>query len=201
MPTQPSTQRECRALGRQRRRQISAAQRRKASHRLNKQLCYQLRAAHKIALYLHFDGEPDLLSCAFKLLARGKQLYVPLLQQSNGQSSMHFVSFKALSRARINRYGIVEPSRHATRINSKRLQAIVMPLTAYDETGTRVGMGAGYYDRNLSWRHKRRRWLGPRLIGAAWKCQAMNNMTRATWDTPLDALVNETEALNFRKKK
>lgn len=113
---------------------------------------------------------------------------------------MHFVSYRALRQARINRYGIIEPNNKAARLSSKRLQAVVMPLTAYDKLGTRVGMGAGYYDRNLQWRQQYEQWQGPQLIGTAWQCQAMPSIARDAWDIPMNKLVNEQQTLVFRKK-
>lgn len=192
MSSSSSERQQLRQAGRLARRQLSPSQRLHATQRLNKKLCYQLRGAKRIALYLAFDGEPDLMPCLATLIAQGKQVYLPQL----GRQGMRFVALSALLNARVNRYGIIEPAKHAASIPAQRLQAIVMPLTAYDSAGNRLGMGAGFYDRKLSWR-TRRRWRGPLLIGAAWQCQQQANIASADWDIALDRLVNERQTLRF----
>lgn len=188
-----SSKGELRKQGRLARKRLSLSARRQATIRINRKLTRLLRRSQRIALYLHFDGEPDLLPCFETLSQQGKQLYVPLLTRRG----MRFLSTNALRRCRINPFGIIEPHRSAARIGSKRLQAIVMPLTAYDSGGNRLGMGAGYYDRTLSWRNHRRQWRGPLLIGCAWSNQAAKNIPSDAWDIPLNRLCNEQQTLRF----
>lgn len=188
-----SNKSELRKQGRFTRKQLAASTRRQATAKLNSKLARLLQRSQRVALYLHFDGEPDLLPCLQRLNQQGKQLYLPLLTRRG----MCFVSSKALRRARINRFGIIEPHRSAARISSKRLQAIVMPLTAYDDHGNRLGMGAGYYDRELSWQQQRKHWRGPLLIGSAWSVQAADHVPTDSWDRRLNRLCNEQQTLRF----
>lgn len=186
---------QLRQQGRQARRQLPAAYRRLATRRLNQRLFQRLRKYHRIALYLHFDGEPDLLPCITRLARSQHKIYLPVITKNQ----LSFVSLRALRNARLNRFGIIEPSHHAERISTRRLHAIAMPLSAYDASGNRLGMGAGYYDRALAW--TRNRAVKPQLIGCAWQCQAVAGITAEAWDIPLDALCNEQETVNFRKRK
>jgi 5-formyltetrahydrofolate cyclo-ligase len=184
---------DLRKQGRSARRSLTRPQRRLAARRLNQRLTPLLHRGHRIGLYLHFDGEPDLLPCLKQLCRRGKQVYVPQLRPQG----MRFVPLRALRRARVNHYGIIEPNRHSPSVSSKRLQAVVLPLTAYDLNGQRLGMGAGYYDRELSWRSSRTHWRGPLLIGSAWSCQAAQQIPTESWDIPLNRLCNEQQTLRF----
>lgn len=184
-----------RKQGRLARRSLSPSARRAGTDQLNKRLCYQLHSAKRVALYLAFDGEPDVLATIAALIQQGKQVYLPQLTKRG----MRFVSLQALIRGHTNQYGILEPHKSATTIASKRLQAIVMPLTAYDAYGERLGMGAGYYDRTLAWRHNRRQWLGPKLVGAAWRTQQAEKIPTEDWDIRLDALCNEKQTLRFSR--
>lgn len=48
----------------------------------------------------------------------------------------------------LNHYGITEPS-HGDVLNPREIDAIFIPLLAFDTSGYRVGYGKGYYDRYL----------------------------------------------------
>lgn len=48
-----------------------------------------------------------------------------------------------------NRYGIMEPEQGEI-IDARLIDVVLVPLLAFDETGSRVGYGKGYYDRFLS---------------------------------------------------
>lgn len=185
-----------RRKGRAARRAIHPRDRRIGTQHINQRLINRLRRYKRIALYLHFDGEPDLLNTLCALANMGKILYIPLL---NRRGEMCFIDSRSLGKATINQYSIIEPGRHSPRLSSKRLQAVVMPLTAYDGQGQRLGMGAGYYDRNLHWQNRRKHWLGPKLIGSAWASQQTTTIPAEPWDRPLNALVNEKKLLTFRK--
>ena len=63
---------------------------------------------------------------------------------------------------------------------------LLVPLSAFDRTGHRIGYGAGHYDR----------WLvahPPRLaIGLAWDCQLVDDLPTEPHDVPLHAVVTPT---------
>lgn len=190
----PSSDRKTlRQQGRRARRALTTAARRRGTTKINKRLVRHCKSSQRIALSLAFDGEPDLLPAITALLKQDKLVYLPQLTKRG----MRFVSIRALAKGRSNRYGIVEPHKSATTISSKRLQAIVLPLTVFDTNGNRLGMGAGYYDQNLAWRLTRNRWYGPKLIGCAWAAQEAAQVPHKTWDIPLDAICHEQRWISF----
>ena len=48
-----------------------------------------------------------------------------------------------------NKYGIPEPI-HGQSVSAKQIDAVIMPLLAFDLEGNRVGYGKGFYDRFLN---------------------------------------------------
>lgn len=64
---------------------------------------------------------------------------------------------------------------------------ILMPLLGFDRKGTRLGQGAGYYDRALASQS------APLRIGVAWSVQEFENLPADPWDMPLDAILTEAE--------
>lgn len=70
-----------------------------------------------------------------------------------------------------------------------------MPLLACDHSGTRIGMGGGFYDRTLA--------SAPGLpfrLGLAHDFQLLSqSLKREKWDQPLDALITPTVFLAFKR--
>ena len=58
-------------------------------------------------------------------------------------------------------------------------------MVAFDNYGTRIGMGAGYYDRTLA-PH-----LCKLLIGVAYEFQRMEFIEPKAWDVQLDVVITE----------
>ena len=70
-----------------------------------------------------------------------------------------------------------------------------MPLVGFDEQGTRLGMGGGFYDRSFAFRRQRRHWTGPQLLGLAHGCQKVSQLPTAPWDIPLDGIASDHEVI------
>ncbi|AHJ99574.1 5-formyltetrahydrofolate cyclo-ligase [Hymenobacter swuensis] len=74
------------------------------------------------------------------------QLAVPVVQP-DGHTLRHFHLTPATTLVK-NRWGIPEPV-GAAKISPAQLDAVLIPLLAFDEAGHRVGYGKGFYDRFL----------------------------------------------------
>lgn len=91
-----------------------------------------------------------------------------------------------------NRFRIPEPIiRGGKRISLHAIDLLLTPLVAFDKTGTRVGMGGGYYDRTFAYLAKRTTWKKPKLLGLGYSFQEVNNLTRNFWDIPIYGVVTE----------
>jgi 5-formyltetrahydrofolate cyclo-ligase len=97
--------------------------------------------------------------------------------------------------------GIPEPERtHHQRIRPTALDLVLTPLVGFDDTGHRLGMGGGYYDRTFGFLNKRTRWRKPRLMGLAYELQRCQTLTRASWDVDLDAVATELAVYHFNRQ-
>ena len=72
---------------------------------------------------------------------------------------------------------------------------MLMPLSAFDGTGHRIGYGGGYYDRAIERLH--RKGLRPRLIGIAFDCQEVASVPAEPHDVALDAMLTESGLRTF----
>ena len=89
----------------------------------------------------------------------------------------------------------IEPPAHGA-IAPATLDVVLLPLSAFDAAGTRLGAGAGYYDRLLAFRHGRQG--APLLVGLAFDCQRSEAIPAEAHDVPLDAVITERGLVDFR---
>lgn len=145
-----------------------------------------LRYRH-IALYMPVGGELDVLPLLNRLLWLKKQCYLPNLPKSPRQRKMCFSRIGVQGNWQDNRFGISEF--HSRRkFPARRLNAVILPLVAFDPAGGRLGMGGGFYDTTFSFLRQRSKWKQPRLIGAAYQFQQVDQLPTEPWDIPLDSV-------------
>lgn len=191
--TSPTDRNELRRQMRARRRAVSIADQRRAAESIARILDRQhwLRPGRRVAAYLSHGHEPDLTDALELMRRRHCRLYLPVVTQA-GRGRMEFLSFDTGTPLRYGAFGIREPDpRHAERIRVRELDLILVPLVAVDPSGTRLGNGAGFYDRRLSHLRGERRWRRPRLVGIAYDFQRVTHLPAQPWDVPLDAVITE----------
>lgn len=150
-----------------------------------------LRPGRRIGAYLAYGGEADAGRIIALAQQRQCQLFLPAVI-SPRRAVMRFVRYTRSSRLQRNPFGILEP-RHTPRdvIAPLQLDVIFVPLVAFDDSGWRLGSGAGFYDRCLQHLHAERRWRRPKLIGIAYEFQRVAHLQPQRWDIPLDAVITE----------
>lgn len=185
--------RELRQRLRTLRRVLSPAERRRAALAVVRRLedWPAWTVAMRIAGYWACDGELDpapSLECAW---AAQRSVYLPVLE---GECSLRFAPYLPGMPLRRNRFNIPEPEVAAEEwLEPSQLDLVLTPLVAFDRTGTRLGMGGGFYDRAFGflcdpvYRSHR-----PLLLGLGYEFQRVANLARQPWDVPLDAAVTET---------
>lgn len=150
-----------------------------------------LRRATHVGCYLAWGAEVDTSAIIEHLWAHNKTCYLPVLVPSH-QNRLWFVPFYPDTVLKKNQYGIFEPKpTKRNRARPQKLDAVMVPLVAFDQHGTRIGMGGGYYDRTLAFRRTRTAWLKPVLVGLAYECQKTAVIASNPWDVRLDAIVTE----------
>ena len=94
-----------------------------------------------------------------------------------------------------NSYGIPEPITSTVPVPVRQLDALFVPLVAFDRFGCRLGLGAGFYDRAFAFRLNRRAAARPLLIGLAHNFQEFKKVESQYWDVPMDAIITPAKII------
>lgn len=84
-------------------------------------------------------------------------------------------------------FGLREPSPRAGRVDLAALVALFIPGLAFDEQGTRLGWGKGYYDATLPYA------INARRVGVGFECQVVERVPRAAHDVPMQVILTEAK--------
>lgn len=144
----------------------------------------QYRKAKRIALYSATNEEIDLNALWSSAPLQGKYCYFPCLNEDG--LTLSFLPATPATVFKKNRHGILEPDvSHDLAMPAEELDLILMPLVAFDVRCTRIGMGAGYYDRTLKDQKN------CTLFGVAYQFQRVNFIQAQPWDIPMDAVITQ----------
>ncbi|MCY4199021.1 MAG: 5-formyltetrahydrofolate cyclo-ligase [Gammaproteobacteria bacterium] len=153
--------------------------------------------SRRVSGYFATDGELDPDALIARLRQVGAELVYPVIGERRRMTFRALLKGYAL---RLNRLGIWEPGgRVAPAAPPWSISIMLVPVVAFDSAGTRLGRGGGYYDAYLNSIGTRR----PLLVGYAHACQEADEIPRARWDVPLDAVVTESKlhAFSHRAKR
>ena len=186
---------ELRKKVRKRRQQLSSTQQLTASEQLAERLSEhpKFQQASKIALYLANDAELSLTPLIQWCWQQQKHVYLPVLHPFS-LGNLLFLEYKKSTPMKKNVFGILEPKLDVTKVCPlEQLDIICTPLVAFDQTGARLGMGGGFYDRTLAnWQQYS---LYP--IGLAHDCQLVDRVPTQSWDVPLPEIITPSQNFAF----
>ena len=159
--------------------EIAAPERRRAADKIAKLFFEQPKfaAAHSVAGYAPIKGEIDPMPLMAKLHQNGARCALPAIRADK----LIFLSFAPNDSLIRGAYGILEPSADKTEIKP---ELIFVPMLAFDDQGTRLGYGGGYYDRALA-AHSAIR------IGLAFAAQQISAIKPKPHDIPMHAILTE----------
>lgn len=93
--------------------------------------------------------EMNVTLCEQLMLLENPQLQIALPKMSDDGFTMNAITVTKETTLVKNRYDILEPA-GSDPIDPQLIDAVFVPLIAFDKKGYRVGYGKGYYDRFLS---------------------------------------------------
>jgi 5-formyltetrahydrofolate cyclo-ligase len=157
------------------------------------------QAARTVMWYVDAGSEVRTRHTLPEALTHGKRVVVPwCVVETNELELFHLEDMSELVEGA---YKILEPKDELRRLPAKRVQpeeldVVMVPGTAFDPRGGRMGQGKGYYDRLLS----RARPDAP-LVALAFDCQIFDEIPVAPHDVFMDLVLTETRAIAGKGRK
>ena len=167
--------------------------------RADRKICAHLlrllteRDCLNVAAFVPFRGEPDLLPAMQALSEAGRNIWLPVVDGL----AMSFRRWTPGMQMKANRFGIPEPV-DGRECNPENLELVLLPLVAFAGNGTRLGMGAGFYDRTFAFANDNPA-AGPWMVGAAYALQHVDSLPSQPWDVPLGGVITERGLQLFRE--
>jgi 5-formyltetrahydrofolate cyclo-ligase len=147
----------------------------------------EVAGAASLLLFADLPQEVGSGAIAAQALQRGVRLVYPRTLPETQELRLYQVA--SLDLLRPGNYGIREPDpERCPEVPAAGIDAVLVPGLAWDRRGTRLGRGAGYYDRMFA----RPDWRGFRC-GIFFALQEMEEIPADPWDRPLQAVVTERE--------
>ena len=181
------------------RRELSDAERATASAVICQRVCElpEYYSSETIACYLPMHDEVDTRAIIERAWRANKRVFVPVLR---GPAQMVFCQITPESELEQNRFGVWEPTRGLL-IDARQLDIVVTPTVVFDNDRNRIGMGSAYYDRCFAHLRHRTNWIRPKLVGVAFKCQKVEEISPNPWDIRLYRIITESDQTPFFQGK
>ena len=164
-----------------------------AAHQLAANLVQKLswQTPDVIAGYWPLPSELDLRPGMAALHSAGAGIALPVMLPGN---QLLFRRWRPEDLLKEAQFGVQEPLDSATEVTPT---IVLVPLLAFDRCGSRLGHGAGYYDRALE--HLRA--AGATVaLGCAFSEQEVEKIPAEPHDQPLDGVVTELDLIWFGRK-
>ena len=172
-----------------RRERLSALERADASARIAERVMAIVAAETPriVAAYLPIRSECDCRPIIERAQGLGIAVVLPVLVDP---VTLVFRRFEPGAPLAAGGFGTLAPTPDRPVLDP---ELVVMPMVAFDRSGSRLGHGKGHYDRALA--KLAARGVAPRLVGIAFAAQEVETIPAEPHDVRLDWIVTENETL------
>lgn len=155
-------------------------------------------AAKTVMWYVDAGSEVRTRNTLPIALTHGKRVVVPWCVVETNTLELFWL--EDMSELVEGAYKILEPRTELRALPTKivrpeELDLVMVPGTAFDPQGARMGQGKGYYDRLLG----SARGNAP-LVGMAFDCQIFDEIPVASHDVFMDMVLTESRTLNGKRR-
>jgi len=145
--------------------------------------------AFTMMIYVSFSSEVMTEKLINYALEREKRIAVPMVDRAKHQLMLSEI--KHYDELVPSTYGIKEPKQLRI-INSDQVELFILPGVGFDEQGTRLGYGGGYFDRLLTIKDN-----SQDLIGIAYELQIQKELPYTHHDISVNTVITEKKIRSF----
>src|SRR5665213_531262 len=145
--------------------------------------------------YISFRSEVETREFIEGAIREGMRVIGPVVEQSGEVEQVQNerrapTEIRGITGLAKGRFGLEEPvEREPASLES--LDAVIVPIVAFDRRGTRLGYGKGFYDVFL-----RELPRSVERIGLAFSAQEVDHIPALPHDEPLDTIITEREIIH-----
>jgi 5-formyltetrahydrofolate cyclo-ligase len=151
--------------------------------------------SEKIFLFVNFRSEVRTIPIIEKCLEEHKKVILPLTDVQNRRLVLYFIN--DLSHLKEGSYGILEPDPEKNVMaRPQDIDCAIIPGSAFDLKGGRMGYGGGFYDRII-----------PLLkqetfrIALAYELQIIDKVPMGYFDQRVDIIVTEKRVIRIKNDR
>ena len=172
-----------RQVMRERREAMTPVERLGKSRRICGYVLDLIRDGETVMVYSSKELEVNTRSLIGDLLASGNPVIVPIIVRED--VSLRLSYLKDPSVLVQSTFGVPEPIGSEIPARAGEVDTIILPMLGFDRRGSRLGYGAGYYDRFLARNPRIRR------IGIAFACQEAEEIPCDANDIHMNLIITE----------
>jgi 5-formyltetrahydrofolate cyclo-ligase len=149
-------------------------------------------SAKLVHTYISIQSEVGTKGVIEDLLGKKIQIAVPLTRGEKEDQHMIHSLINDTSQFLPGKFGVPEPA-NIEEVSVDRLDAVIIPIVAFDGFGMRLGYGKGYYDKFLSG-------LSPKVkrIGLAFSIQEVDKIPKLPHDELMNSIITEQTHFFFK---
>ncbi|GBE06145.1 putative 5-formyltetrahydrofolate cyclo-ligase [bacterium BMS3Abin10] len=176
---------------------INPVEKREKEKEIRRRLYRQsdFKKAKRVLFYVSFKSEVDTMLCLKHAFDINKRVVLPRV---NGRKDkLDLYEIQALSDLESGFIGILEPDiRKGRETKLKDIDLVIIPGAGFDDRGSRLGYGHGYYDKLLSGADRH-----IRTIALAFEEQVVPDIPTEAHDIGIDRIVTEKRIINCTGKR
>ncbi|HAG68358.1 MAG TPA: 5-formyltetrahydrofolate cyclo-ligase [Lachnospiraceae bacterium] len=187
---------------------IEAETRRKKDRLIRERLVSlpEFERAGSLGLYCSYRSEVDTRDIIEIALGMGKRVFLPKCAVNDSRPELRFYRIASLSQLKKGYKGIPEPDEEGCEaLSGQELELLIVPGTAFDTSGYRMGYGKGFYDAFISYYRSEASLsssgnLKPVFtIGLAYSEQVFDKIPAEEHDVRLDMLLMDIGEIRISK--
>jgi len=153
------------------------------------------KQAKRIMFYAAIPEEVETRHMIEESIKSGKKVLVPFVNRKKQTMSACFIKSYRRDLEK-GCFGIPEPKKELRRVfNKKNIDLVIVPGSAFDLKGTRIGFGGGYYDRFLKTLKKKTK------IALAFDFQLDLQLPSDLHDVKMDKIITGRRIIDCRGTK
>ena len=161
----------------------------------------EVKEAGTMLAYFSVGKEPGTLALISRLLEEGKRVCLPLCTDLDEEGhrtgtvdAMEARVIKSFDDLTAGAYGIPEPKEDTDMVPPDEVDLIILPCLSCDRQCSRIGHGAGYYDKYLSTVRE-----DCFKLAMCFEEVLLEDIPTEPHDRPVDAVVTEKQVYRWRR--